>query len=61
MMARQDETCDRRPSKQKRMPSPGKGLDVALVRTNVSEEHNASIIRVNRISELRTTLAITSN
>jgi hypothetical protein len=33
----------------------------ALVRTNVSEEHIASIIRVERISELRTTLAVTSN
>jgi hypothetical protein len=35
--------------------------DVALVRTNVSEECVASIIRVTRISELGTTLAVTSN
>jgi demethoxyubiquinone hydroxylase (CLK1/Coq7/Cat5 family) len=34
---------------------------VALVRTDVSEEHIASIIRVTRIGELGTTLAITSN
>jgi hypothetical protein len=33
---------------------------VALVRTNVSEEHVASIISVTRIGELRT-LAVTSN
>jgi hypothetical protein len=34
---------------------------VALVRTNVSEEPSASIIRITRIGELRTMLAITSN
>jgi hypothetical protein len=34
---------------------------VALVRTDVSEEHSASIIRVTRIGELGTTLAVTSN
>jgi 3-polyprenyl-4-hydroxybenzoate decarboxylase len=34
---------------------------VALVRTDVSEELNASIIRVTRIGELETTLAVTSN
>jgi hypothetical protein len=34
---------------------------VALGRTNVSEEHIAYIIRVERISELRTTLAVTDN
>jgi hypothetical protein len=34
---------------------------VALVRTDVSEELSASIIRVTRIGELRTSLAITSN
>jgi hypothetical protein len=34
---------------------------VALVRTNVSEEHIASIIRVRRIGELGKTLAVTSN
>jgi hypothetical protein len=31
---------------------------VALVRTDVSEELSASIIRVTRISELRTTLRV---
>jgi hypothetical protein len=34
---------------------------VALVRTDVSEELSASFIRVTRISELGTTLAVTSN
>jgi hypothetical protein len=34
---------------------------VVLVRTDVSEELSASIIRVTRISELGTTLAVTSN
>jgi hypothetical protein len=34
---------------------------VALVRTNVSEELSASIIRVTRIGELGTTLAVTGN
>jgi hypothetical protein len=34
---------------------------VDLVRTDVSEELSASIIRVTRIGELRTTLAVTSN
>jgi hypothetical protein len=34
---------------------------VALVRTDVSEEFSASIIRVTRIGELGTTLAVTSN
>jgi hypothetical protein len=34
---------------------------VALVRTDVSEEPSASIITVTRISELGTTLAVTSN
>jgi hypothetical protein len=34
---------------------------VALVRTDVSEEHMASIIRVTRIGELQRTLAVTSN
>jgi DNA-binding TFAR19-related protein (PDSD5 family) len=34
---------------------------VALVRTDVSEELNAYIIRVKRIGELGTTLAVTSN
>jgi hypothetical protein len=34
---------------------------VALVRTDVLEEHITSMIRVRRIGELGTTLAITSN
>jgi hypothetical protein len=34
---------------------------VALVRTDVSEERNACIFRVTRISELGTTLAVSSN
>jgi hypothetical protein len=34
---------------------------VALVRTDVSEEVSASFIRVTRIGELGTTLAVTSN
>jgi hypothetical protein len=34
---------------------------VALVRSEVSEEHNASFIRVTKIGELGTTLAVTSN
>jgi hypothetical protein len=34
---------------------------VALVRTDVSEELRTSIIRVARIDEVGTTLAITSN
>jgi hypothetical protein len=34
---------------------------VALVKTDVSEEINASFIRVTRIGELGTTLAVTSN
>jgi hypothetical protein len=34
---------------------------VALVRTDISEARNASIIRVERIGELGTTLAITGS
>jgi hypothetical protein len=34
---------------------------VALVRTDVSEERSAFFIRVTRIGELGTTLAVTSN
>jgi hypothetical protein len=43
------------------MPSSGMLRRVALVRTNVSEERSASIIRITRMDELGTTLAITSN
>jgi hypothetical protein len=43
------------------MASSGMLRDVALVRTDVSEELSASSIRVTRIGELGTTLAVTSN
>jgi hypothetical protein len=43
------------------MPSSGMGRRVVLVRTDVSEERIASIIRVERISELGTALVVTSN
>jgi hypothetical protein len=44
-----------------KMASSGKLRHVALVRTDVSEERSASFIRVTRIGELVTTLAVTSN
>jgi hypothetical protein len=47
-------------SMRRRMVSSGLLRRVALVRTDVSEELSASI-RVTRISELGTTLAVTSN
>jgi hypothetical protein len=40
------------------MLSPGMLRLVALVRTNVSEECSASVIRVTRISKLGTTLIL---
>jgi hypothetical protein len=43
------------------MPPSGMLRHVALVRTDVSEESIASIIRVTRIGVLRTALAVTSN
>jgi hypothetical protein len=43
------------------MVSYGMLRRVALVRTDVSEELSASYIRVTRIGELGTTLAVTSN
>jgi hypothetical protein len=43
------------------MVSSGTLRRVALVRTDVSEELTASIIRVTRIGELGTTLAVTNN
>jgi hypothetical protein len=42
------------------MHSSGMSRHVALVRTDVSEEFSASIIRVKRISELETMLAVTN-
>jgi hypothetical protein len=44
-----------------KMLSSGMLCHVALVRTNVLKERSTSIIKVTRISELGTTLAITSN
>jgi hypothetical protein len=43
------------------MASSGMLCRVALVITDVSEELSASFIRVTRIGELGTTLAVTSN
>jgi hypothetical protein len=43
------------------MASSGMLRRVALARTDFSEELNASLIRVTRIDELVTTLAVTSN
>jgi hypothetical protein len=43
------------------MSSSGMLCLVALVKTDVSEGPSASIIRVTRIGELGTTLAVTSN
>jgi hypothetical protein len=43
------------------MVSSGMLRSATLVRTDVSEELSASFIRVTRIGELGTTLAVTSN
>jgi hypothetical protein len=43
------------------MASSGMLRRVVLVRTDVSEELSPSFIRVTRIGELGTTLAVTSN
>jgi hypothetical protein len=43
------------------MASSGMLRRVTLIRTDVSEELSASFIRVTRIGELGTTLAVTSN
>jgi hypothetical protein len=43
------------------MPSSGMLPRVALVRTDASEEYIASIIMMTRLSELGTTLTVTSN
>jgi hypothetical protein len=50
-----------KPSQTWRIPSSGMLRRVALVRTDVSEVLSTSCIRVTRIGELETTLAITSN
>jgi hypothetical protein len=42
------------------MPSPGMLCPMALIRTNELEELSASIIKVTRIGEIRTS-AVTSN
>jgi hypothetical protein len=44
-----------------RVASSGMICHVALVKADVSEELSSSIIRVTRIGELGTTLAINSN
>jgi hypothetical protein len=44
-----------------RMASSGMLHRVALLRTDVSEELSASFVRVTRIGELGTTLAVTRN
>jgi hypothetical protein len=49
-----------REASDRRMVSSGMLRRVALVRTDVSEEPIASFIRVTTISELGTTLAVTS-
>jgi hypothetical protein len=43
------------------MVSSGMLRRVAIVRTDVTEELSASFIRVTRIGELGTTLAVTNN
>jgi hypothetical protein len=43
------------------MASSGMLRLVALVRTDVSEERRASFMKLTRIGELETTLAVTSN
>jgi hypothetical protein len=43
------------------MVSSGKLRRVALLRTDVSDDLSASFIRVTRIGELRTKLAVTSD
>jgi hypothetical protein len=43
------------------MASSGMLRRVALVRTDFLQERSASLIRVTRIGELGTTLAVTSN
>jgi hypothetical protein len=56
-----EEGVSERSVKGGRMVSSGMLRRVALVRTEVSEELRASFIRVTRIGELGTTLAVTTN
>jgi hypothetical protein len=58
---RSPESLKRRQKGTWRMPSSGMLRRVAFVRTDVSEERSASVIREIRIGELGTTLAITSS
>jgi hypothetical protein len=44
-----------------RMPFSGMWYHLALVRTDISDEHITSIIKMERIKELGWTLAVTSN
>jgi hypothetical protein len=44
-----------------RMPSSGILRHVPLVRTEVSEERSASIIKVTKIGEIGTKIAVSSN
>jgi hypothetical protein len=53
--------CGEQSVNVRRMASSGMLRQVALVRTDVSGELSASFIRVTRINELGTTLAVTSN
>jgi hypothetical protein len=54
-------SCSHSRMKEKRMVSSGMLRLVALVRTDVTEELSASFVKVTRIGELGTTLAVTSN
>jgi hypothetical protein len=43
------------------MPFSGMSGRVPIVRTDISEEHIASILRMERMSDLGTTLPVTSS
>jgi hypothetical protein len=59
MLGKSVQGVSRRQEKCKRVVK--NAIFLALVRTDVSEEGITIIIRVERISELGTTLAVTSN